>query len=557
MNEPLKKCALKILLFFSDSRLNKIVPWIFWGTFLAAVSLSFFVPIYIDEVGWKILSSRIILEKGQTLGLLPQCRSTFLQTPPFWLLPARYLDALLYGDLSNLLKLRVLGCLSWFVFILLFLVLFNRLLKSQKGNPDMGWFSLGIASVTLFGVLPLQMGLMRPEPGLLICLLGLLLLPTLKNETPTKGWFLKGCFCFLTLLFFSQHPKSLFFFPLIILVALFMSQNLKTKVILVTFTLVVTASALKWSAKATVCPENQLANQIISNVMVNPLLLVTDTKLTSQKLIENFQRFNIYVYHVLFSENYQYEWLPEIRMEPILKRLINFLLRNIIFLWMGSIALQFVFIVRKKKIWWKSYSFCIGVALIMGLVGINFFQSTRHFYESPFIIPLLVLCVGILLTMAKSYPRKIVSCAKFLSLVSILLSSVSVVVLIYYFYPIAKTDWIKGGYLPAQRYSVSAFNRDSMKGRIERLAARCGIRNDPELKHLVVDDYTYSFFGKTKEPFHAHYVMKGWGKDLADKVKFLTEYQSSGLIGSCRFLDEEILPLVERDGELCCAPKFY
>src|SRR4249920_795340 len=70
------------------------------------------VPIYSDEIVWKIMQARYFLDHGLVTNAFPQCGPSFLLPPPLTHLPARILDAALYQDLSHPLKLRVLGVLG-------------------------------------------------------------------------------------------------------------------------------------------------------------------------------------------------------------------------------------------------------------------------------------------------------------------------------------------------------------------------------------------------------------------------------------------------------------
>src|ERR1700730_9725265 len=82
--------------------------------FTFIMGLAFMVPIYTDEIAWKMIEARYFLDGNALIYLFPQCKSAFFIQPPGWSLPIYWIQALLYSDLTHLFKLRILG---WFSFI--------------------------------------------------------------------------------------------------------------------------------------------------------------------------------------------------------------------------------------------------------------------------------------------------------------------------------------------------------------------------------------------------------------------------------------------------------
>lgn len=65
------------------------------ATLSLVLELSFRIPIYIDEIGWKILHARYFLDKQVSITLFPQCRLAFTHSQPnIFLLPSFRVSAL-------------------------------------------------------------------------------------------------------------------------------------------------------------------------------------------------------------------------------------------------------------------------------------------------------------------------------------------------------------------------------------------------------------------------------------------------------------------------------
>src|SRR4051812_9873285 len=58
-------------------------------------------PLYSDEIQWKLINSRLLLEGGKLLYLFPVCKTGFLLDSPISWYPSRLLDAALYADMTN------------------------------------------------------------------------------------------------------------------------------------------------------------------------------------------------------------------------------------------------------------------------------------------------------------------------------------------------------------------------------------------------------------------------------------------------------------------------
>ena len=77
--------------------------------FVLLLWIGYLVPIYTDELTFKIIHARIFLDQGKAISLFPQCNQNLTTTWPFYFAPIRWIDALLYSELGHPLKLRIIG----------------------------------------------------------------------------------------------------------------------------------------------------------------------------------------------------------------------------------------------------------------------------------------------------------------------------------------------------------------------------------------------------------------------------------------------------------------
>jgi len=103
--------------------------------FAAQLYVAFFLPVYTDEFGSKWGSARAFLDDGKAQLLNISCRADpTVRWPPLWM-PARWLDALMYEDLSQPTKLRAFGFVYAGIFLSALFLLVRRARLSLEGAP--------------------------------------------------------------------------------------------------------------------------------------------------------------------------------------------------------------------------------------------------------------------------------------------------------------------------------------------------------------------------------------------------------------------------------------
>jgi hypothetical protein len=222
---------------------------------LFSFGLAALLPVYTDEIVWKVAHGRLGFDGFQVPRLAPSCTADAVSLPAS-IVPVRVIDTLMYQWISGPLAIRVIG-IGFFV-----LWLFGTWVLLQHLVPPIAdrWTIAGalVAFVTL-GVMPFLMVISRPEQSLLIGITVLLII-CMQEKHPTPRSFLyeiiiATLFVFGSAVILAAHPRALFVLPLMVIATL-KSFNRKTIVTITVLLLVFFATTYYalWAEEAS-CPD--------------------------------------------------------------------------------------------------------------------------------------------------------------------------------------------------------------------------------------------------------------------------------------------------------------
>ena len=508
------------------------------------------LPIYSDELLYKWFSGRYWLDNGITLGLFPHCSDQFTQRTPKLFLVTRLIDSWLYAELNNPLKIRYLGIFSFLLWLTLMFFVCRRLFADQFSRQ----FGLCVALVFL-GTLPLMMTLNRPEQSLILALTGLSLLPLAKNPTRLTRITLTLLFAFLTTWFFPQHPKTLLFLPFFSAVCFFLPLSSFARLSLGAWMIVMAYSSYSFYSKYHSCPANENIEQLFSATLISPSMFLKMPWFYTKQLIRNVFSIPRYFSAIIFSSTTEADWLPPAKT-TIITTILNCFINLFLGGWCIGAILGCLKQVRKNKFSLTTdYRSSSSILLLAGICAMAVLQTTKSFYNSTLVFPAIILAgtlgnqdIGITF-----FPERI---RRVLNYSTVALSFISFLFLGSLYLPTNLSEWKKGGRIERQYFSFSGFNWKSIENRIKQLESKCGLANTPSTKHLLVDDITYPFFIRTREPYHANYLTGYWAVGIENLGSFLRERKSDGLICQCKFLPPDLLSKVYREGDFCCLPAF-
>lgn len=238
------------------------------AAFCLAVLAGIFVPIYTDEVGWRLQERAGLDGVDKLFSLL--CGPSSLARPPWWMMPARHYSAFWNVQFASPFYTRLSGILYALTWGALLARLIWRLFPDSGQRQTMLVFGFGL--VTL-GLMPWLLIWSRPEQPVLLCLTGAILVACEAwirdhDSAPTRTWLRVGGIVMLAAISISYHLKGLFLFP-VFLACIATASAGRTSALArsagVLAVLALTADGLRYWVGRLHCPVD-LANQQGQNI---------------------------------------------------------------------------------------------------------------------------------------------------------------------------------------------------------------------------------------------------------------------------------------------------
>ena len=527
-------------------------------TFLITLWMTFYSPVNADEIFWKLMIARLEGDDGKLIYLFAQCREgQWIDAPLTWY-PAMWINAWFYEDASQPWALRVHG---WVIFLVL-LVLWAWLLRQRSGLglPDA---FLAVSAFLSVGVMPFLMVFERPEQPLLL-LLTLVLLTTLiqhrASAVPSftsarivapvgwgRGLLVVLGFALVATLMSGTHPKGMFLFPVLLVLAWRHLRSWPLVMIL--------AAVLGWTAfdtqqvwqLRTSCPEFPGLMKLLQNLTLRPGTLLSDPRSFIESGWANMMAFGAYVNSLEFRQSYISSWLPAASTDWSISEPMV-LLANAL-LWLPLLVAVLVIAAncwsnRRIRTWadallWLSLALALGAIVVL--------QTAKNFYEASMVWPLILLLV--IFSFGRPLARPAGARARIFLSILMVAALVSGVVRFDRFGDITQ-DWRE---LRSEQQALGKLRNEALR---DFARAQCAIGDDA--KRLVLDNDTYQSFWEHEQPIFLDYASGWWGAE-ADIQKTLRDRQVGGLIAKCERVPEVLRPFMVQDsdgsgasGGFCC-----
>ena len=542
---------------------NNIASWLVLGLFGVTFALSFFVPIYTDEIVGKIAPARALLDGFESFSLFPQCGSAFSFYIPWVGFPSAVIDWAIYGNITAPIFLRIIG-MSLFAVWLGMLAWFT--LGRLRAEVSSLHIVAGLISFVSLGVLPFLLVLNRGEQTLLVGLTLICILPFVVAQYRPKShlaWaFLTMIFLLAASIILSTHPKALFFIPLFLVSALHFSVASKrvwVSVVLLAGLALIFYGNLIFLTGRMPCPDAPSLDAILKSQSLSVGTLFSAPKDFFLAGLRSLAHSSVYIKNVLFEWHYQSDWLPSIRDQKLgWFSGLNDVVISLIYL--ATVGYAIFALAKKLRTSLHAGKLVpettIPLALFVGIFSCGFFLVAKNFYESALILPLLLLLVVLLLPISLEAKRGCRFCPVIFKIL-LIASIASQLNLILTFSAYVPNTWMAGGQVAGQELSISPFDYIKTREDVINAAADCGITVGDVNTHLVIDDSTYFPFKNAYRPFHVLYVSGAFGKDIGDRnlISFLKEKNSAGVIARCDSLPSEILKLTKKRATYCCIGK--
>lgn len=535
-------------------------------TFLALVLSGGLVPLYSDEISLKMMQATVIANNGNLLTLTPQCNSSLTLPIPVSWYPAAAIYQFIFQDI-NPLMIRISGVVTALICILGVLLGLKRFVSNRLPYE---YVLAGFVASLGMGVIPLTLVLSRSEQWLLLLLSYFVFLPLTyeyRNSGKIYSVFVLMTFLVCTSLFFYAHPKSIFFFPVVMASGWVAFRNNRIlQLCTILFSVICVVQTLMMAKEVASCVNAPILASINASQTVNVSKLVTQPALLIKLFFVYFTSFpEKAVQYSTFRSEYFSTWLPALPPGEGLDGLTLFANRLIsIFVYILLVAGFVLPIITILIAFFRrvlSYFHLMLVVIWISVITHLVIYVNWNFYASLLVIfvfiLLILLCVA---DIPWSKHWRVLGYSSFLSVCSVFILSAFVHFSTLTPRLIEVAGLTNDFGVPGQPSSVPTFRYPEQRDRIRRLASDCGVNGDGST-HLVIDDLTYFSFDRLREPMHLAYISeKASGQDIknSDFISFLNKMNSSGIIGKCSLFPDSVRSgSLERSGFCCLSFEKY
>lgn len=507
-------------------------------SFLSTLWMVFYFPVYADEIFWKLMIARLETDQGKLVYLFAQCsQGQWIDAPLTWY-PAMSIHSWLYEDASHPWRLRVHG---WFFFLVL-LALWTCLLKRRAGLGVTDAF-LAVSAFLSVGVLPFLLVYARPEQPLLL-LITLSLLVTLYKAPANRlswpiGLLVVLSFALVATLLAATHPKGMFLFPVLLVLAW---RQLKSWPLLVLLVLILGWTAYDtsqvWQLRTT-CPEFPGLMSVLRGLTLQPGILLSNPLTFIQQGWSNVLDFGIYVKSLHFQDQYVVDWLPAGKggvMSTLARSVANILLWIPLLVAVLVISLNWLFDRRPRG----PVDHLLWFSILLPLASIVMLQTQKNFYEVSIVWPLVLL-----LTIF-SFGRPVSESNR--GGVRILIAVLMLVALLSGILREERFGEFVPGWRQARLQQVEVMDHQN-QGLRDFARKECGIEGSAQ--RLVLDKDTYQAFWNHEQPIFLDYASGWWAGESNVRETFRMR-RVQGLVALCTNIPEADRLRAIEFGSYCC-----
>jgi hypothetical protein len=530
--------------------------------FLVVLTMTFFVPLYMDEILTKIVDARFFAEHATLVTLTPQCGSSWVNPLPFSFYPGSIFVTLLYGRLE-LVGLKVSGilfALAWFSGTG-WLACRTATRKTERVQR----FAV-VAALSGCGVFPCVLVLARRESVMLLCLLAYCVFPIASRRWARARWgphAIAIAFLLTTSLFFFSHPKALFYLPFVLVSALATAPWRRTRsaVVIVPCVLVIATQCARFIAATVRCDGAPALTKMWAALTLEPGLLARDpsaffaTGLTN--LVETPER----AWPGLMFRANTTGWVPlprSVRL-PLDLLTLNSVTGAFFGAFLCGIPVLLLVAARRRRSGAPPGNLALAASLALSVAANAFMLNDYAFYNSQLMLPAMALVVALVgwTPRGSLVPRPLASIGL---LVLLTIACANFVAFVCYHGPVLVENAAKAGpEVPGQPLAVPIFGFGAEKAKIRALARSCGFDGDGAT-HLVIDEATYYAFDDLAQPINLMSISDAvnyTGQALpGEKVVFLLRHlESPGVIGRCNLFPTALHPRALSSGSYCCVGK--
>jgi hypothetical protein len=526
------------------------------GVFVAALLGGIFLPVYTDEIGWR-LQERAGFEGVDKL-FVELCGPNTVTHPPFWMMPARYYSALFNSLFADPFYVRVSGILYALVWTAMMLALVRRVAEAQRDRIALSTLAIGFLSL---GTMPLLLVISRPEQPIVLAFTGAVLLtsaawkPDGADTSAATAWWRSLAILLLALVAMSYHVKGVATVPLFLVCLACSARGREALVPRLVVGAVLVAAGV-WAAHYWVdrfaCPDDPvLRADFLRNTGAAAVSATGGSQIVPliRKALGNV---SIFLFPGLPAPRAEpgSAWLPYDRISAA--HSFAWFLATVAVWAAALVAALYCLLLAGQRAWRERQVdrvAAVSAALFATVLGWSA-AGFVSFYEASFAVPMMVLGLVLALSTWRGSERfagGIRLAAAGLGLIGVI--SVALVATMYGPPLVAASH--ERGYVKAQRLSVSAFGYPEVRREALAAARKCGIGDPAAADRLVIDDTTYFAFMRSHMPDHL-YGLTNPVLSARDPIAYLRSIRSGGVVASCRALPAGLRARATRVGQICC-----
>ncbi len=519
------------------------------------LAMSLFLPAFVDDIYYLLLTSRGGYDHWQTISIFPECGGTFAVNVPLTLLPGRalsWLVQLLINDYYSMRLIAIAMLLAWIAYLTWFIK------RCLYPDIDMRAIAASAIGFLCLGTMPIWLLLSRPDTAMAFAVTFYFSIPFIvrRYDKPStlKLLLAAAVFFLVTSWFVSVHLKALLYVPLIF-VAVFSTARWNKifaglLAVIAAFTSV-PAWVSYWRVKLD-CPA-AIAMHDWEGQALLPSQLLNNPPAFFQQLFVNISHIGDYAKGIMFPVRSALPPLANTILEFFAAQCIALFLLAVALLVIAGTVLMIARVAESGK--WRQPSVLL-VACLMAAFGAQLcLQTTKLFYNSIMVWVSLALSG---LALADYFECKVAP-VKTSRLSHVCLASWPVVIIsqfallatympfvIYY----AKHP-LPNGVIGSQSDLLSPMYYSQTRDTILEAAKQCNIAPDASSEHLAIDMHTYLPMKQTFEPYRLTFRY-GEFQDAQTFLDYLQDHQSTGVITLCRSLPPSLLPYFHKYNGVCC-----
>jgi hypothetical protein len=528
------------------------------GVFVAAILGGILLPVYTDEIGWR-LQARAGFD-GVDKMFSDLCGPNTVARPPFWMMPVRWYSALFNGLFPSPLYVRISGILYALAWSGMLLAVVRRVAGDRMSGVSLATIAFGFLSL---GTMPLLLVWSRPEQPIMLAFTGAIMVALAgRGDVPSgastaAAWGRSLVILALGLAALSYHVKAVVTVPLF-LVCIALAAGGKRTVVPRAVAAAILAGAAVWAAHYWIdrlaCPGDPTVR---ASILRNTGAAVAGATSGSQLLPllgSALDNVSVLLFPGLPAPRAEpmSDWLPAGRI-TVEASFAWFL--AMVAIWSAAFMASALRLAQAAVRGWRERRIdgraVIAAALFATVLG----WSASGFvsvYEANFTVPMLVIGVVLALSTretpeagAGSRPMTIAAAA--LGVLGI--ASVATVSAMYGPSLVAATQ--ERGYIEGQPLSISSFGYSGVERDVLGAARLCGIGDPGGRRRLLIDDVSYFPFMRSYMPDHQFGLFAPM-VTTKDKVGYLRRTGSDGIVASCSVLPPELRGRARRSGQFCC-----